>query len=54
MASVKTVSTAAGTIIRPTVEAIDRMLACPSDRYMMDVGDVDTLLDARLELTADA
>jgi hypothetical protein len=47
---VKTVSTAAGTIIRPTVKAIDRMLACPSDRYMMDPGDVDVLLDARLEL----
>ena len=48
-----TVSTAAGTIIRPTVEAIDQMLSQPSSRYMFDIGDADRLLDARLVLAAD-
>ena len=45
-------STAAGTIFRPTIKSIDRMLADPSGRYMMLPGDVDKLLDYRLELMA--
>jgi len=50
---IRVVSTAAGSIIGPTVEKIDRMLACPSDRYMMDPGDIDALLDARLQLVSE-
>jgi hypothetical protein len=49
----RTVATAAGVIIGPTIEKIDCMLASPSDRYMFDIGDADTLLDARLELMRD-
>ena len=48
---VKMVSTAAGTLIRPTVAAIDLMLSDISARYMFVPGDADKLLDARLVLT---
>lgn len=44
------VSTAAGTLIRPTIKAIDQMLSDISSRYMFLPGDEDKLLDARLAL----
>jgi hypothetical protein len=49
----RTVSTAAGTIIGPTIAKIDQVLSEPSSRYMFDLGDLDRLLDARLELMAE-
>jgi hypothetical protein len=52
MAAVPLVSTAAGTLIRPTVAAIDLMLSSASSRYMFLPGDQDKLLDARLALTS--
>ncbi len=50
--AVPLVSTAAGTLIRPTVKAIDLMFSSISSRYMFLPGDQDKLLDARLALTS--
>jgi len=48
-----TLSTAAGTIFKPTIEAIDQQLSDISSRYMFLEGDQDKLLDARLQLMAE-
>lgn len=45
--------TAAGVMLGTiTIERIDEHLSCPSNRAMFIAGDVDRLLDARLELMA--
>ncbi len=47
------VTTAAGTIVRPTIADIDRMLGSVYARAKFAPGDVDRLLDARLVLMAE-